>query len=334
MPQAGHDGQGPRLACKLRFWRILGVLALAGLALAALGSAGAFEGLTQRGRDHIARVRVAGMITSDRSMIDLLAGLARKDSVRAVILDISTPGGTTAGGEAIYEAVRALGAVKPVVASVDTLAASAGYMIACGADRIVARRSSIVGSIGVLFQYGDVSALLDRLGVKVDAVKSSPLKAEPSPFKPASEESKAMLGRVVADSYDWFVSLVAERRKLEPQKARALADGSIFTGAQGLANGLVDELGDETAAQKWLEKEKSVPAGLPILEWKPARKPGFIPFLSAAPALLRLFGIEAGEREAAELANLLERRAFVDGLLSLMQTGTTSQLQGSGNGAK
>jgi protease-4 len=143
-----------------------------------------------------------------------------------------------------------------------------------------------------------------------------------------------MLGRVVADSYDWFVSLVAERRKLEPQKARALADGSIFTGAQGLANGLVDELGDETAAQKWLEKEKSVPAGLPILEWKPARKPGFIPLLSAAPALLRLFGIEAGEREAAELANLLERRAFVDGLLSLMQTGTTSQVQGSGNGAK
>lgn len=306
---------------KLRFWRILGVIAFAALAFAGLAAAGAFESLSPKGRDHVARVRISGMVTSDRELVELLAALGKKDHVRAVILDISTPGGTTAGGEAIYDAVRRLAQKKPVAASVDTLAASAGYMIACGADRIFARRSSIVGSIGVLFQYGDVSALFDRIGVKVDAVKSSPLKAEPSPFKPASEESKAMIGRVVADSYEWFVGLVAERRNMSPQKARTLADGSIFTGAQGLANGLVDELGDENAAQAWLEKEKSVPAGLKIVEWRPARSVSAIPFLSRARALLALAGLDPGESEARGIANLLEKRVFVDGLLSLMQTG-------------
>ena len=126
--------------------------------------------------------------------------------------------------------MRAVAAEKPVVAEVRTLAASAAYMIACGSHYIVAGDTSLVGSIGVIFQYAQVSDLMHKIGVSVDEIKSSPLKAEPSPFHKASDEAKAMIRSMVNDTYDWFVALVAERRGLTPARARILADGSVFTG--------------------------------------------------------------------------------------------------------
>jgi protease-4 len=131
--------------------------------------------------------------------------------VKGVILSIDSPG-TTAGGEAIFDEVRRLAETKPVVAQVGTLAASAGYMIASAADHIVARKSSIVGSIGVLVQFPNVSGMMDKLGITLDEIKSSPLKAEPSPFNPTTEPERAMMRSMIMDSYDWFVGLVDERR--------------------------------------------------------------------------------------------------------------------------
>ena len=110
--------------------------------------------------------------------------------------------------------MRPLAAEKPVVAQVGTLAASAGYMIASATDHIVARKSSIVGSIGVLVQFPDVTGLMDKIGVKLEEVKSSPLKAEPSPFNPTTDEERAMVRNMILDSYDWFVGIVDERRPL------------------------------------------------------------------------------------------------------------------------
>jgi len=308
-----------RLRRKVTWWRVAALVALAAFVFALVGATGLGERLSRKGRDHIARVKIEGVISNDRDMIELLADLAKRPRVKAVILDISSPGGTTVGGEAYYEEVRRLAAKKPVVTSVGTLAASAGYMIASASDRIVARRSSIVGSIGVLFQYGDVSVLMDRIGVEVDAVKSSPLKAEPSPFKPASEEAKAMIGRIVDDSYEWFVGLVAERRQLDPARARALADGSIFTGAQGLANGLVDEIGDEETARKWLVAERGISDNLKIVEWKPDRGGSAFSNPASLAPLLRLLGFEPPASSAGKLLENLEKRLFLDGLVSLMQ---------------
>jgi protease-4 len=307
-----------RLRTSMRWWRLAAFVLLAIALIASLSAGGAFEGMTRKGSDHIARVRIDGVISSDRKMVELLESLKKKNQVKAVILEISTPGGSTAGGEALYEAVRDLAAKKPVVASVDTLAASAGYMIACATDQIVARRSSIVGSIGVLFQYGDVAGLLDKLGVHVDAIKSSPLKAEPSPFKPASEEAKAMVSRVVGDSYDWFVNLVAERRKMPIDKTRALADGSIYTGTQGLANGLVDRIGGEETARKWLVDERGISDDLKIVEWKSqAENPYGIDATMAT--LLKIAGIDAQLVQESGLNRLIERTLFLDGLRSQMQ---------------
>ncbi len=307
-----------RMRRKLTFWRVAAFLLLAGAIVALAGAGGLFA---NAGREHIARVEIEGFISDDRALIEMLDKISRTDRVRAVILDISSPGGSTAGGEAIYEAVRKLNEKKPVVASVGTLAASAAYMIACGSERIVARRSSIVGSIGVLFQYADASVLLDKVGVKVDAIKSSPLKAEPSPFGPASEEAKQMIGRVVNDSYEYFVGLVAERRKLEPFKARQLADGSIFTGSQGLANGLVDQLGGEDAAKDWLTESKSIPADLKIIEWKPDRDNGrILGNVAGLSRIMRLIGGEDIVLDIIQLREVISKRLFLDGLVSVMQS--------------
>ncbi|MCB1451502.1 MAG: signal peptide peptidase SppA [Nitratireductor sp.] len=308
-----------RLRRKLTFWRIGALLVLGALAIALFAASGLAERFGKKGSDHIARVKIEGVITNDRKMLDLFEELGKKQQVKAVILDMSSPGGSTVGGEAMYEAVRKLAEKKPVVTSVGTLAASAGYMIACGSDHIIARRSSIVGSIGVLFQYGDVSGLLDKVGVKVDAIKSAPLKAEPSPFHPASDEAKAMIGKVVGDTFEWFVGLVAERRGFDMTKARALADGSVFTGSQGLSNGLVDEIGDEETARKWLVSEKSLSDKLKVIEWKPRADDGYFANPAALITMARLFGINLDSNQAVNLQKALEKRLFLDGLVSMLQ---------------
>ena len=303
-----------RLRRKLTFWRVAALLLIvAGVAVA---SSWAMRGsMSSVAGDHIAKVAIEGTITEDDELLKRLERIGESASVKGVILSIDSPGGTTAGGEAIFEAVRQLAEKKPVVAQVGTLAASAGYMIASATDHIVARQSSIVGSIGVLVQFPDVTGLMDRIGVKVEGVKSSPLKAEPSPFTPTTEEERAMLRALVMDSYDWFVGLVEERRALSRPEVLALADGSIFTGRQALERKLVDSLGGEEAAVAWLAT-KGVDAELGIIEWKrPSR--GLLGDFTVAGMLGSVLGLDAaGGQLARELG---ADRLFLDGLLSLWQ---------------
>ena len=219
--------------------------------------------------DHIAKVKIEGTITEDDELIERLEKIRKSASVKGVILAIDSPGGTTAGGEAIFDEVRRLAAEKPVIAQVGTLAASAGYMIASATDHIVARKSSIVGSIGVLVQFPDVTGLMDKIGIKLEEVKSAPLKAEPSPFNPTTDEERAMVRKLILDSYDWFVGIVDERRPLTRAEVMALADGSIFTGRQALSNKLIDAVGGEREAIDWLAT-RGVDPELKVIEWKSA----------------------------------------------------------------
>ncbi len=299
---------------KLGFWRIVAVVMalIAGIAGFAYVNGGFASPNT---KPHIAKVRIAGTITEDERLLALLKAVGESDAVKGVILAIDSPGGSTAGGEATYEAVRVLAGKKPVVAQVGTLAASAGYMVASASDHIVARKSSIVGSIGVLFQYPDVSVLLNNLGVKYESIKSSPMKAEPNPFTPASEDAKAMIRRMILDSYDWFVSIVDERRPLDRAQVMALADGSVFTGRQALQNKLIDELGGEETAVAWLNT-KNIGEKLDVIEWKP--KSETTPWwLSAkmSSVFLRLAGL--GEGESAILSEIIPQHLFSNGLVSI-----------------
>lgn len=300
-----------RLRRKLTFWRVAAILVVV-LAIAAgagrlLGDAAGMAG------DHIAQVKITGAITEDDELLERLDRIRKAPAVKGVIVTIDSPGGTTAGGEAIYDEIRRLAGDKPVVAQVGTLAASAGYMIASAADHIVARQSSIVGSIGVLFQYPDLSGLMDKLGVKLEEIKSSPLKAEPSPFKPTSEEARAMIRRMILDSYAWFVDLVTERRPLTRDQVLRLADGSVFTGRQAVENKLVDQLGGEREAKAWLVS-KGVGEDLEIVEWKERDLGGsyFLPELAA-----RYLGLPSSGGEL--LKELGVERIFLDGLLSVWQ---------------
>lgn len=301
---------------KLTFWRVL-TLCLVALGLVVLSvMSGGPDGYSGRSTPHIAKVRIEGTILEDEELLKRLREVEESDAVKGVILTIDSPGGTTAGGEAIYEAVRRVAAKKPVVSQVGTLAASAGYMIAIASDHVVARQSSIIGSIGVLFQYPDVSQLLTKIGVKVETIKSSPLKAEPNFFNPASDEAKAMIHRMIIDSYDWFVGLVQERRNFNREQTLALADGSVFTGRQAVANKLVDELGGEDTAVAWL-KTKGVADNLKVLEWKPAEKSSLGMFFSrsALKMIAQYLGIP--QESAGVLEEVTGKRIFLDGLVSV-----------------
>ncbi len=308
-----------RLRRKLTFWR---VAAIAVAALAVIGIAwavGGGMGGASTGVDHIAKVKIDGTITEDEELLERLEKIRKSSSVKGVILSIDSPGGTTAGGEAIFDAVRKLAAEKPVVAQVGTLAASAGYMIASATDHIVARKSSIVGSIGVLVQFPDLTGLMDKVGVKLEEVKSSPLKAEPSPFNPTTDEERAMMRAMIMDSYDWFVGLVDERRPLSRAEVLAVADGSVFTGRQALEKKLVDSLGGEAEAVAWLGT-KGVATTLDVVEWK-AKSEGGLFGLPAAFGIARLFGVEGSERDL--IRALGGERIFLDGLVSVWHPDTS-----------
>jgi protease-4 len=248
-----------RLKRRLILWRTLAVIAcviavLAGLRGAGLGGAGA----------HLARLSVSGVIMEDRKLLDAVRASGKDPSVKALIVSINSPGGSVSGGEALYRAISGVAEKKPVVAVMHGLAASAGYMIALPANRVFANDSTITGSIGVLLETGEVSGLLQKLGVTAEAITSGPLKDQPSLTRPLTPEGRGALKAIVLDMYDQFVGMVAAGRHMEPDAVRALADGRAYTGRQALKLGLIDAIGDEQDARTWLETAKGVSAKLPV----------------------------------------------------------------------
>ena len=208
-----------RLRRRLSLWRGLAVLAaILALGLVVFSSA---EGVGLTERRQIARVSLEGIITEDRDKLKLFKQLAESKQVAAVILFINSPGGTTTGGEAIFEAIRELAKTKPVVAQMGTVATSAAYIAGLATDHMVARGNTITGSVGVIFQWAEVTQLLDKLGVKMNEIKSGPLKANPSPFQPMDEAGKALAEQMVAESKRWFVGLVAARRGIDTASVAA-----------------------------------------------------------------------------------------------------------------
>jgi len=304
-----------RLRRKLTFWRVaafvLLALAIVGALLYAAG-----DSLTT---PQIARVSVSGFIAEDRDQLKMLDRLAHADAVKAVLVSIDSTGGSTAGGESLYEALRRLAAKKPVVATIGTVGASAAYMTAIATDHIVARRTSITGSIGVIFEYPEVSQLLKTLGVNMEEIKSAPLKAEPSPFHPASDEAKAVIAGMITDSYNWFVDIVADRRKLARADALRLADGRVYTGRQALDQKLIDEIGGEEEAIAWLGT-KGVDVKLPVRDWKPERPgQGFFSADAVGLWIARQLGFGPLLLKGAVLDRVLPERLKLDGLMSVWQ---------------
>jgi protease-4 len=248
-----------RLKRRLVFWRVFTVVAVVAAVLAGLHGGG----ITPGGA-HIARISVKGLITEDSKLTEAIDALATDDQVKAVILSIDSPGGAVSGGESLHGAIERVAAKKPVVAVMGGLAASAGYMIAVPAARIYARDSTLTGSIGVLLETGEVSGLLEKIGISATVIRSGPLKDEPSLTRPLSPAGRDVLQGLVNDMYDQFVVMVATGRHMDADKVRSLADGRPYTGRQALALGLVDAIGGEREAKAWLTSDKAIADGLPV----------------------------------------------------------------------
>lgn len=307
-----------RLRRQVTFWRIASILILI---LAVIGLAVAFRQYSGSvGQAHIARVAIEGLITGRQETLDVLKEV-EKSSASAVILRINSGGGTTSGSEALHEAVKTLAVKKPVIAVIDGIGASGAYMTALGAERIVANGSALVGSIGVIAQVPNVTKLLDNLGVKVEAVRSSPLKAMPSGVEPTTPEARAALEATVAETYQWFRNLVGERRNLAGDALNVVADGRVFTGRQALGLKLIDEIGGEKEAIAWLGREKKVASDLRVVEYKPKSQRGGLPGLGSLHQVARLLGLPLPDAVEDAAQRLLGPRAL-EGLVSVWQMPT------------
>lgn len=215
--------------------------------------------ITRKGTDKIAVVDLSGTIVSDdtssgflskannisaRRTIQLLDGIEKDASVKAVVLRINSPGGAVVASDEIYQRVRQLRQKKPVVVSMGDAAASGGYYIAAGANKIVANPATITGSIGVIAELPKLSGLFSKIGVEMRVIKSGDFKDIGSPNRDLTPEEKAIFQTMISEAYDQFIHSIVSGRNMDEAKVRQLADGRIYTGLQAQKNGLVDELGN------------------------------------------------------------------------------------------
>ena len=312
-----------RMRRKLTFWRVAAVV----LALVAIGGGALFlvpgSRLVPPGA-YISRIKIQGLIRGNQDRIEALDRLGRSRA-SAVIVHIDSPGGTTAGSEQLYNALRELQGKKPMVVVVDGLAASGAYIAALSADHIIANETSLVGSIGVLFQYPNFTDVLKTIGIKVEEVKSSPLKAAPNGFEPTSPEARAAIEAIVLDSYAWFKDLVRNRRKMDDGLLTRVADGRVFTGRQAVGLKLVDGLGNEKTALAWLEKEKKVPANTPVRDYSLQPRFGELSFLHVAAWTFEAVGLSAFAHRIEEWGAVQAvERLNLDGLLALWHPPSTN----------
>jgi len=317
-----------RLRRKLTFWRVVAVLiAIIGVVAVAAVMRGSGGGLlAQPITPQISRVTIQGLIRGDHERARALENLATSRNTRAVIVHIDSPGGTTTGSEELHEALRRVGQQKPMVVVVDGMAASGGYIAAMAADHIVTQSTSLVGSIGVLLQVPNVTELLKTVGVKVEEVKSSPLKAAPNGLEPTSPEARAAVESLVLDSYAWFKAMVQDRRNLEGAALDRVTDGRVFTGRQAIELKLADEIGREREAIDWLAKSSNVDPKLPVRDWRLRPRFSELSFLHLGVAkMLDMAGLgllarqleTSGALQAVEQLNL-------DGLLALWHPSTAN----------
>ncbi len=305
-PDALIDRQ--RLKRRLTFWRVLAVVALVLAAIVAVPHG------HRLGNARVARYAINGVIGDGRQQIEDLDRLRKDPGIRGVLLHLDTPGGAVGGGEGIHAAVLELAAAKPVVAVMDGTAASAGYMIAVAAPHIVARESTLTGSIGVILELGDVAGLLDKLGIRSQSLVSGPLKGQPSFTQPLSEPGRVYLQALVMDLYDQFVGIVASGRHMDPARVKQLADGRAYTGRQALGLGLVDEIGGEQQALHWMQAQRHVAADLPVTD---VEKGGWFEQMTKGSPAGSLLQLVLGAQD------VLAPAVHVDGVYALWQPSLT-----------
>ena len=218
---------------------------------------------------YIAKINIEGKIETNDEMHVLLKRIAESKHITGLILNINSPGGSITGSEILYQSIRNVSKNKPVVALLNDFAASGGYMIAVAADHIISRHTTVTGSIGVLMQYIGISPLAEKIGISLKSIKSSDLKAETSPFEELTEKKEESIRRIIKEYYDYFVDVVADRRKMEKSQVLKIANGGIYTGSEALSIGLVDQIGGEDEAIDWFHAQNINTQKVKTLSKKP-----------------------------------------------------------------
>ena len=284
---------------RLTFWRLLVILIAFGFTTFIFWK----HNEAGLGKRQLATIQLNGLIYHDKEKV-LAIEKARDDpSILALLVEINSPGGTVVGGETLYEAIRYFAHKKPAVAIMGDLTTSAGYMTAIAAHKIYAQKATITGSIGVLFQTAEVTELLAKIGINVETVKSSPLKGSPNLLEKLTPAARTSTKLIVNDISDMFIRMVAERRGISIDQARALSDGRVYTGQMALKQGLIDAIGGRREAINWLEIERNIPNDLPI-----------IPLRSKKSESKWLEGLQGLSQKI-----FFSERSKLDGLLSIWQ---------------
>lgn len=204
-------------------------------------------GIKPRAIQNVAVIEMEGPIgqrIKAAEYVKLFRQLEENENVRAVILDIDSPGGSATASGYMYYGVKALAAKKPVIAFIRGLGASGAYMLAAPATRIVSIPSALIGSIGVISMRPSIYEALDKVGVRMNVTKSDRLKDMGSMFREATEEEKIKEQNLVDDLYDQFLDIVAEGRGMDKARVKEVATGEVYTARKCKDLGLVDELGD------------------------------------------------------------------------------------------
>lgn len=245
---------------KVHKWKniaiILGIAVFLLLARVLFG--GSLIGGVEGGLDYVAKIKIDGMISEDDYRSEILKKIAEENAIKAVIVEIDSPGGTIVGSEILFSELRKIALKKPMVVLMNSLAASGGYMASIASDHIIAHNGTLTGSIGVLMQSAEITDLASKVGVKFNTYKSAPLKAAPSPFEKSNSEVDRVIGESIKDSAEFFFGLVKDRRgdKLNKKEMATIFDGRVFNGRQALKAGLVDEVGGIDEVLAYLKSQK------------------------------------------------------------------------------
>ncbi|MDC0864396.1 signal peptide peptidase SppA [Rickettsiaceae bacterium] len=228
-------------------------------------------GVLQLG-NHIGRIHIDNLIHEDHVRLKKLATIEKNDKVKALIVNINSQGGSVVGSEMLYNALRKISKQKPVVVVMGSVAASGGYLASLGADYIIAHNGTLTGSIGVIMQSAEITDLAKMLGVALHSFKSDELKAVPNFMEKLTPRAhKATMENIYA-VYDYFAEVVADRRNMNLEYVKTIADGRVYSGRKALELKLIDAIGNEDTAISWLQKEKGVSQDLEVMDIKLERK--------------------------------------------------------------
>ncbi|MDX1949308.1 MAG: signal peptide peptidase SppA [Rickettsiales bacterium] len=279
-----------KLKKQISTWRILAFVTLLIAIFLVFGDSKNISQVSRAGA-YIARVKIDGVIFENSSRDEILNEIAEDKNVKAVILSVNSPGGTAVGGETLYKSIKKLNDKKPVVTIMNSVAASAGYLVTLGSERIFAHQGTITGSIGVIMEIPNVKEASDKLGVKFNYIRTSPLKASPSLFEEVNPEALKVYKDMMQDFFVYFKNVIVEERKLPASEVEKLADGRIFSGFSAKQKGLVDEIGGEDEAIEWLVKNKKISSKIEVEDVKLYRpEDKFEEFLEGAKSFLSIDG--------------------------------------------